>query len=63
VGLDLHEAPSLSANRSRLRTGNVITVEPGLYCPGIGGVRIEDTILVTQTGWKHLAPCEKRRDV
>jgi Xaa-Pro aminopeptidase len=63
VGLSLHEAPSLGANRTRLRSGNVITIEPGLYCPGVGGMRIEDTVLVTATGWKYLAPCEKRREI
>lgn len=60
VGLDIHEAPSVGASRARLRIGDVITIEPGLYYPGLGGVRIEDTIVVTRTGWRYLAPCEKQ---
>ncbi|NQT93970.1 MAG: M24 family metallopeptidase [Lentisphaerae bacterium] len=49
--------------KGRLRKGHVITVEPGLYDPNIGGMRIEDTVVVTSEGWKHLAPCEKRLEV
>jgi Xaa-Pro aminopeptidase len=59
VGLAIHEAPSVGASRSRLRVGDVITIEPGLYYPDIGGIRIEDTIVVTEQGWRYLAPCEK----
>ncbi len=59
VGLAIHEEPSLGASRSRLRAGDVVTVEPGLYYPGLGGIRIEDTVEVTSDGWKYLAPCEK----
>ncbi|MFC1452029.1 M24 family metallopeptidase [Verrucomicrobiota bacterium] len=60
VGLSIHEMPSVGPNGTRLRRGNVVTVEPGLYYPGIGGVRIEDTVEVTADGWRYLAPCEKR---
>jgi Xaa-Pro aminopeptidase len=60
VGLAIHEAPSVANVEGRLRAGNVITIEPGLYYPGIGGIRIEDTIVVTRTGWRNLGPCEKR---
>lgn len=63
VGLSLHEAPSLGYNRARLKSGNVITIEPGLYYSEVGGMRIEDTVLVTASGWKYLAPCEKRREI
>ncbi len=63
VGLAIHEAPSLGPGGGRLRAGNVVTVEPGLYYPGIGGVRIEDTVVITQKGWSYLAPCEKRLEL
>ncbi len=59
VGLAIHEAPSLGASRSRLCVGDVVTVEPGLYYPDLGGIRIEDTVVVTEQGWRYLAPCEK----
>jgi Xaa-Pro aminopeptidase len=48
VGLQIHEAPGLRSTESRvLRSGMVVTVEPGVYLPGYGGVRIEDMVLVT----------------
>jgi len=59
VGLDIHEAPSLSTVPVRLRAGHVVTVEPGLYYPELGGVRLEDTVAVTGTGCRILAACEK----
>lgn len=51
VGLDIHEGPSLSPSGGVLEAGNVVTVEPGLYYPGIGGIRIEDMGAVTTTGF------------
>lgn len=54
VGLDIHEMPSVSDNPHILEPGNVITVEPGLYYPGIGGVRIEDTVVITKDGRRNL---------
>ncbi len=49
VGLEIHEAPILSPDsKDILTTGNVVTDEPGIYIPGYGGVRIEDTVLVNQ---------------
>lgn len=51
VGLDIHEAPTVSPlATATLAAGMVVTVEPGVYLPGTGGVRIEDTIEVTATG-------------
>jgi Xaa-Pro aminopeptidase len=63
LGLAIHEAPRLALSDVRLRRGHVVTVEPGLYYPGIGGIRIEDTVVVTAQGWKYLVPCEKRFEV
>lgn len=51
VGLDIHEAPAVAATSSdTLATGHVVTVEPGVYLPGVGGARIEDTVVVTDDG-------------
>lgn len=63
VGLDIHEAPSLSVAEHTLRAGQVVTVEPGLYYPDLGGVRIEDTVLVTRTGCRPLATYPKFLEV
>lgn len=64
VGLAIHEGPTLGpASEFRLRSGHVVTVEPGLYYPEMGGVRIEDTVVVTAHGWRYLVPCEKRFEV
>jgi Xaa-Pro aminopeptidase len=51
VGLDIHEAPAVAATSSdTLATGHVVTVEPGVYLAGVGGARIEDTVVVTDDG-------------
>lgn len=60
LGLDIHEAPRLGLKvEEPLQPGMVVTVEPGLYYPGIGGVRIEDDVLVTQDGCRVLTHLPK----
>ena len=59
VGLEIHEAPSLARTDGVLRAGHVVTVEPGLYYREHGGMRIEDTVIVTRTGFEYLATCPK----
>lgn len=58
IGLEIHEAPSIrqtSENNSlKLEPGMVITIEPGIYLPGVGGVRLEDTVLIQEKGYENL---------
>lgn len=54
LGLEIHEPPRIAMNDAVLEAGMVVTVEPGLYYAGIGGMRIEDTVLVTRTGIRNL---------
>ena len=54
VGLEVHEPPSLSRDPSQLMAGDVVTLEPGLYREGWGGVRLEDLVLVTEDGCENL---------
>jgi len=63
IGLEVHESPGLRNQPGRLSAGNVLTVEPGLYLPGLGGVRIEDTVVVTSQGCKILATFPKILEV
>ena len=60
VGIDIHEAPRLSMMCDELlQIGHVVTVEPGIYLPGVGGVRIENTCLVVEGGCKPLTTAPK----
>ena len=55
VGLEIHESPRISIGAGALPAGAVVTVEPGLYYPEIGGCRIEDTVQITRSGCKLLS--------
>ena len=61
LGLDLHELPRFQAGK--LKANQVFTVEPGLYYPGVGGVRIEDVAVVTPKGGRLISKMEKRLEV
>lgn len=60
TGLEIHEAPRLARNqKTKLEAGMIVTVEPGIYLPGWGGIRIEDDILVTKNGYEVLTDVPK----
>ena len=61
VGLEIHEAPNVTGkNDQRLEAGMIITIEPGIYKEGVGGIRIEDTLLVTRKGSINLTRFPKK---
>lgn len=61
VGLEVHEGPGLSfKSEVKLEAGMVVTVEPGIYVPNVGGCRIEDDVLVTESGYERLTHASKK---
>jgi Xaa-Pro aminopeptidase len=63
VGLEIHEAPRVNSTDHILRVGEVVTVEPGLYYPGVGAVRLEDLVVVTRSGNRNLTKYPKRLEI
>ena len=61
VGLEIHESPNISRiNNDKLEVGNVITIEPGIYIESEFGVRIEDMVFVTETGFECITKADKQ---
>ena len=64
VGREIHEFPGIGMNSvDRLQTGMIITVEPGIYIEGFGGIRLEDTIMVAENGFESLTTIDKSEPV
>jgi len=63
LGLEVHEAPRVSKDAPKLKAGHVITIEPGLYYPEIGGCRIEDVVRVTKDGYEKLSNMHYRWEI
>jgi Xaa-Pro aminopeptidase len=62
VGLDVHELPNLRPTDVALEEGDVVTVEPGLYLEGLGGVRVEDSGILTATGFRNFTSISRSLD-
>ena len=64
VGLEIHEPPKINpGSKEKLEAGNVVTVEPGVYIPGYGGIRIEDTVHVTRSGVEKLTEADYELEI
>lgn len=63
LGLEVHEPPRISPRGGPLEVGHVVTVEPGLYYPGMGGVRLEDLVVVQEDGCENLTTAPKFLEV
>jgi Xaa-Pro aminopeptidase len=63
VGLDIHEPPGIGGRDEFLPAGAVVTVEPGLYYKGVGGVRLEDMVLVKKNGCENLTKFPKQLEI
>ena len=63
VGLEIHEAPRISTAHDVLKAGEVVTVEPGLYYPNLGGVRLEDMVVVREQGCDNLTRYKKQLEI
>lgn len=64
VGLEIHEGPRVSPmNRNPLQTGNVVSIEPGLYYPEWGGIRLEDLVVITRDSYRNFNSMEKELEI
>ncbi len=63
LGLEIHEGPKIGPHGDVLESGHVVTMEPGLYYRGLGGVRIEDTVVVCKGGYENLSSLPKVLEV
>ena len=61
--MEIHEPPRISQTQDTLKAGQVVTVEPGLYYRGIGGIRIEDTVVVRPNEYENLTSFPKKLEI